>query len=302
MGRINLTALRVRRRALADLQSNKIQPGAPVWLYALADVPPAQILTRQQPQQHSVTQIRTQTLADGRTEQVAIEAPGRTKKSGKKASRLFAPVEIKYEEDELRKQFFQDHPWELARPRTVLETTGDQHKESDYSTGLRQPGVPLSGESVIQRQLYLLENTPDITREESYDIARREFYILRRQQATRRRVAKEESLHMGATPEVGPLTWGMKVENKQYDDWERWARGQIMDAIARNAAFSGEVAPAAEQKILGAPGREEVSEAGQRREIVPGRTPGSGSVSGRGRPDPFGTQSRRQASVVRGTI
>jgi len=179
MGRINLTPLRVRRRALADLKANRIQI-APVWLDVVAEIPPAQVLTRQQPQQHPVSQIRTQSLPNGSTKQVALPAPTPRKRKSGKPSRLFAPVEIKYEEDKLRKQFFSDHPWELARPRVVVETTGNQHASSDYSKGLLQPSVPLSGESVVQRQLHLLQTVPDITEAQAYDIARREFYVLRR--------------------------------------------------------------------------------------------------------------------------
>ncbi|KAK5082643.1 mitochondrial ribosomal small subunit component [Lithohypha guttulata] len=275
MGKINLTALQVRKRALAELQSQRLKV-APVWLDVMNEVPPAQILTRNQPQQHSEVQVRTKSLPNGRTEQVAIPAPKRKTKSGK-SSRLFAPVKIRYEEDKLRKQFFQDHPWELARPRIVVETTGNQHKDSDYGKGLEQPLLPLSGESVVQRQLHLLHTVPDITTEQAYDIARREFYSLRRQEATRLRIAKEEMLHMGATPEKGVLQWSMQIENKHYNDWEAWAKGQVSEQIQRSAAFSGELAPAPEQQILGAGN--------------PGSTRG-----------PFGTQQQLSARVNRGEI
>lgn len=255
MGRINLTSLRVRNRALADLQSRK-HDIPPVWLNVVGQIPPAQILTRQQPIRHPVAQIRTRSLPNGRTEQYVIEAPTKKSKSAKR-SRLFAPVEIQYEEDQLRKQFFQDHPWELARPRMVLETTGNQHANSDYSKGLEQPMVPLSGESVIQRQKWLLENVPDITMTEAYDIARREFYTLRRQEAIRRKVAKEEALHMGARPEKSILQWSMQIENKHYDNWEAWSREQVMELTQKNAAFSGEVAPRAEERMINNPGNDD---------------------------------------------
>lgn len=255
MGRINLTSLRVRNRALADLQSNKYRT-PPVWLDIVGQIPPAQILTRQQPIKHAVAQVRTRSLPSGKTEQYVIDAPTKKSKSGKR-SRLFAPVEIKYEEDQLRKQFFQDHPWELARPRMVLETTGNQHANSDYSKGLQQPMIPLSGESVVQRQKWLLENVPDITMEESYDVARKEFYTLRRQEAIRRKVAREEALHMGAQPERSILQWSMQIENKHYDDWEAWSREQVVELTQKNAAFSGEVAPRAEERMLNNGGTDE---------------------------------------------
>lgn len=272
MGKINLTPLRVRSRALADLQAGRTSV-PPVWINIIKEVPPAQVLTRQQPQKHPVSQIRTRTLPSGQTEQYAIIAPSRKPKSYK-PSRLFAPVEIKYEEDQLRKQFFQDHPWELARPRMVLETSGNQHANSDYSKGLLQPMVPLSGESVVQRQKYLLENVPDITIEQAYDIARREFYTLRRQEAIRRRIAKEEALHMGADTEKSILQWSMQIENKHYDDWEEWSRSQVVELIHKNAAFSGEALPSPEQTLVN--DNDSVQESG-----------------------PWGVQSAKNANIVR---
>lgn len=275
MGKINLTPLRVRSRALADLQAGRY-PTPPVWLDVLGEVPPAQILTRQQPNKHSVVQIRTRSLPNGKTQQY-VTTPSTRKPKSAKPSRLFAPVEIKYEEDQLRKQFFQDHPWELARPRVVLETTGNQHANSDYSKGLEQPMVPLSGESVVQRQKHLLENVPDITIDQAYDIARKEFYTLRRQEAIRRRVAREEALHMGATPEKSILQWSMQIENKQYDNWEEWSRAQVMELMQKNAAFSGEVAPKAETRMLN------------------GDTQSAGAAS-----DPFAVEAQRNSNVMRG--
>lgn len=250
MGKINLTPLRVRKRALADLGAGRI-PTPPVWLDIVANNPPAQILTRQQPHKHELVKIRTRALpgTNGKTQQIALTEPRRKSKSAK-ASRMFAPVEIKYEEDQLRKRFFQDHPWELARPRTLVETDGNQHQNSDYSKGLVQPDVSLSGESVVQRQLYLLNNVPDITVDQAYDVARREFYTLRRQEEVKRRIAKEEAMHMGAEPEKGVLEWSVPIEDAMYKDWEDWSKQQVSEQISRNAAFSGAVTAPGEQEVL----------------------------------------------------
>jgi len=75
----------------------------------------------------------------------------------------------------LRKRFFSDHPWELARPRVVLEKDGRDAEHVDWSKGLQQPGRPTTGEDVVQRQLHLLQNVPDITVSQAYDKARKEF-------------------------------------------------------------------------------------------------------------------------------
>lgn len=257
MGRLNLSAIQVRRRALQKYNSSTgrglNKAIIPNWVDVVGEVPPAQILTRQQPHQHGVTQIRTRTIpgrieGTTRTEQYTSIATPPRKKSAK-PSRLFAPVQIRYEEDELRHRFFSDHPWELARPRIVLETDGDQYKSADWSKGLKQPGVPLSGESVIQRQLWLLENTPDITIPASYDIARREFYMLRRAEETRRRIAIEEAEHMGAQFKQTAIQKSLGIEDKMYNDWEKWSREQTVDQMQRNSAFGGESMPVEEDVL-----------------------------------------------------
>lgn len=83
---------------------------------------------------------------------------------------------------------------------------------------------------------------------------------------------------MGAQPEKSILQWSMKIENKHYDDWEQWSKSQVMEQIQRSAAFSGAVAPEAEQKVLG----------------------GDGQDPRRG--DPFAAEASRRAGIVRGTI
>ena len=206
----------------------------------MGDIPPAQILTRQQPIKHISPTVQTRNLPDHRTK-VVIAAPIQSERSkSTKSLRMYSPRLIQYDEDALRKQFFSDHPWELARPRVVLETSGDQYIHADWSTGLAQPGIPLSGECVIQRQLWLLQNIPEITIEESYDVARREFYALRRRETTARRIAVEEAQMMGADFGPSDMAKGMAVESKMYDSWEQWAEQMNMENDARNASFSGQ--------------------------------------------------------------
>ena len=251
MGRINLTALRVRRRALQNLDSRQTNL-RPVWLDVVGDIPPAQVFIREQPQSHLLTRIRTKSLpplSDGALPgkghvvptQVSVEVihPRRAKKK----SRVFQPVHIRYEEDELRKQFFGDHPWELARPRVLLETTGDDAKNADWSKGLQQPGLRIDGESVVQRQLHLLQTVPDITVSQAYDKVRKQFYDLRRQQDIQRRVASEEAEHTGAHFGPSRLQISMQIENQQYDNWEEWSRKTVVEQMQRNAAFAGDTMP-----------------------------------------------------------
>jgi small subunit ribosomal protein S23 len=59
---------------------------------------------------------------------------------------VYLPQRITYPEDKLRQTFYRDHPWELARPRVVVESDGLDADHFDWSKGLRQPGIILSGE------------------------------------------------------------------------------------------------------------------------------------------------------------
>ncbi|KIW26813.1 uncharacterized protein PV07_06617 [Cladophialophora immunda] len=271
MGRLNLTAINVRKTALAKFKAKQI-PSVPNWVDIVHDVPPAQILVRQQPVKHPLTKVRTRTLPGGKTEQyVQITEPRRPKSA--KARHVFTPKPLHYEEDSLRKTFYSDHPWELARPRVIVETSGEQYKNADWSQGLIQPGIPLSGECVVQRQLWLLENIPDITVPQAYDAARKEFYTLRRRQERRDRIAAEEAKHMGARFGKSALQISMGIENAMYNDWEKWSRQVVFEQTSRAAAFEGNVASAEEEAL-----KDNVLEEGTTQPQQPGGRPAIGAA------------------------
>lgn len=61
---------------------------------------------------------------------------------------MFQPLPIKFEEDKMRRAFFRDHPWELARPRVVVESSGKDFERYDWSR-IQQPGKQLDGERYV---------------------------------------------------------------------------------------------------------------------------------------------------------
>jgi small subunit ribosomal protein S23 len=151
MGKYNFTALRVRRTVLRQKASGKISK-LPQWVDVLADIPPTQVLVRNTPIRHQPVRQRVKTLPGSSELQIVFEADEKHRPKAKKPSRLFQPVEIKYEEDQLRREFFRDHPWELARPRIVLESTGKDYENYDWSR-LQQPGKRLDGERRVNVNL-----------------------------------------------------------------------------------------------------------------------------------------------------
>ncbi|KAH8677938.1 37S ribosomal protein S25 [Xylariales sp. PMI_506] len=196
-------------QTVTALLNHRIQPqlqlAEPAWYKAVGSIPPSETVTRPLPPQH--------------------RAPPGSKV--RKASRLFQPQQLVYEEDALRTQFYKDHPWELARPRMIIEMDGRDAQRCDWSKGLRQPGVPLSGESVVQRQLWRMHNIPGMSKEEAYDLTRKEFYRLRQEEEIEKRVAKEEARMVGAYFGQGYLQIGMQLENLEHERWKKWAAKEI---------------------------------------------------------------------------
>ncbi|KAK7755777.1 mitochondrial ribosomal small subunit component [Diatrype stigma] len=186
----------------------------PAWYKVLEAIPPSETVIRPLPPQHKTANPRA-----------------------RRASRMFQPQQLVYEEDALRQQFYREHPWELARPRMIIETDGKDSQRYDWSKGLRQPGMPLCGECVVQRQLYFMSN--GLGRDEAYDKARKEFYALRQEEQIERRIAQEEARYVGAYFGKSFLQVGMELEDVQYEAWKRWASKQIDIVRAeQNAAYT----------------------------------------------------------------
>ncbi|AEO61486.1 hypothetical protein MYCTH_2311679 [Thermothelomyces thermophilus ATCC 42464] len=225
-------AARVLETAEAQLSSSivssKPNVAAP-WVRALRYIPPAEVLTRPYPIQHTEPKDRGRALHRPRN--------------------LFRPTRIVHPEDELRADFYRDHPWELARPKLVLELDGKDARYRDWSKGLRQPGMVLSGESVVQRQLWLMENR-GLSKARAYDIARKEFYKLRQMEQIERRIAVEEARMYGAYFGKTDLQVGMELEDAAYENWKKWATEEIAKLEAERTAAYNNVVDAPEEKSL----------------------------------------------------
>ncbi|KAL8666199.1 MAG: hypothetical protein Q9202_001706 [Teloschistes flavicans] len=233
MGRYDFRPLRVHQTATQLIASDRL-PSAPPWYEVIGRFPPAQTLVRSQPLQHQDRSRRPNV---------------------RKASKLFQPQRISYEEDNLRREFFGDHPWELARPRVVLENDGRDAERKDWSL-LSQPDRPVDGESVIQRQVFLLHGNPhkgqmpdpNMTPARAYDQARKEFYEKRLHQDVERRIAKEEAMATGAYFGKTVLQVGMELEDKVFEGWKGWATDETTKQEQKRAAmYSGTATQSAEK-------------------------------------------------------
>ncbi|KAI5289460.1 mitochondrial ribosomal small subunit component [Ascosphaera aggregata] len=231
MGKLNFSALKVRQTAIAQIANGKTRR-TPCWLDVIYEVPPAAVLTRNTVVPHTLQRQRM--VTDPVTGKVHTVV-----KTSKKGRHSVKPRKIVYEEDALRRRFYEDHPWELARPRVILETWANDYKQHDWSK-LLQSGKRLDGESVIQRQLWLLNNVPNMSVGRAYGIARNEFYSARLKEELERSVAHEEALATGAYFGPRMLEVGMQLENNAYDRWKEWAEQELMIQEAKLAAFAGD--------------------------------------------------------------
>ncbi|KAF2108267.1 mitochondrial ribosomal protein S25 [Lophiotrema nucula] len=249
MGRYDLRAIRVRQTAKALYDSKRV-PDLPPWYNTVGDIPPSEALARP-----------------------VLRAPP-TRGRSRKPSRMFQPLAIHHPEDKLREDFFGDHPWELARPRLIVEDSGNDAKGFNWSS-IVQPGKQLDGESVVQRQMWLMKHQ-SLSKPAAYDQARKEFYRHRHLEAIKQRIAKEEALHVGAYFGKGPLEIGIELEDRTWESWKKWAARQIEDEESmRSQMFSG---PQNREAELGNLELDEALEEVQ--SSVPGSSAGQSALGG----------------------
>lgn len=121
----------------------------------------------------------------------------------------------------------------------VIEMDGKDARRCDWSKGLKQPGIPLSGESVVQRQLWLMQSVPGISKEQAYDAVRREFYALRQEEEIEKRIALEEARMVGAYFGKSAMQVSMDLEDEQFEKWKKWAATQTAKIEAeRTSAYT----------------------------------------------------------------
>ncbi|KAF2085989.1 mitochondrial ribosomal protein [Saccharata proteae CBS 121410] len=229
MGRHNFDASRVHQTVSRLMNTHWSEHGGnrkaitrpPPWFNIISDIPPSETLVRP-------------------LQQASTRKPLKKNQNCKKPSKMFQPIKLSYEEDRLRREFFADHPWELARPRVVLENDGCDGRNWDWSR-IEQPGKKLDGESVVQRQRWLMthQRLPKLT---AYDIARKEFYALRHREEIERRIAREEALHTGAYFGKSALDVGTLLENQAFEEWRVWAANEVeLKKQAQAAMYTGTV-------------------------------------------------------------
>jgi small subunit ribosomal protein S23 len=242
MGRLDLSAQRVHKYATQLLESKTLS-SPPPWYNTIGEIPPSARLVRP-----------------------VLQRP---QKAGKKSSRLFSPVKVTYEEDRLRWEYFNDHPWELAKPRVILEDDGKDYQKWDWSHALCRPEEKDVGYEGVQAW-----ETKQRSQAAAYDKARKELYKTRHAREVESRIAKEEARAYGAFFGKGPLEVGMELEDQQYANWVEWAKKE-QQALAQQAsnAYTGDEA----ENAAAGTGQEELQEVSDQ---VPGSKAGQTALGG----------------------
>ncbi|KAI8064242.1 mitochondrial ribosomal protein S25 [Gongronella butleri] len=182
-------------RHVSNLMKGNLVKEAPVWLPVLQQVPPGPSIIRTRPAsdnnitaQTAAEQAYTSQQLQQQQQQVARSSIRHKQKNLR--TKPPRPRAIVYPEDRLRRQFYKDHPFELSRPKVLVESDSGKNR-TDFSQ-LILPGMRLyeiDGEAVIKYQLHLMTNE-NMTERQAYAKATSEFYELRAQQEQEEREAR----------------------------------------------------------------------------------------------------------------
>ncbi|KAF9427492.1 mitochondrial ribosomal small subunit component [Podila epigama] len=183
----------------------------PVWYMATSLAPPSPTFLRERDPSKANPEapLPFETTRNGQSSHNELSRSSRQQKHLRWKSER--PKKIVYPEDKLRRRFYEDHPWELRRPRCLVETTGNGTQRNWKS--LLQEGrsiADLTGEDVIQYQMYLMSTGK--SEREAYHIATNEFYQYRAQEETEARVAKAQAMAFGLKPRRSFVVNGLKRE------------------------------------------------------------------------------------------
>ncbi|KAG2182289.1 hypothetical protein INT43_007216 [Umbelopsis isabellina] len=176
---------------VSRLLKGKLLKKPPTWFAAVQAVPPGPSVIRAQ---NTEVNIAGQTNAEkqfGQANRLPAHSINRHKQKNLK-TRAPKPRPIVYPEDRLRRQFYKDHPFELQRPKLLVETT-DGINRTNFSQLLLDGMHPaqVDGETVIKYQLHLMVSQ-NMTERQAYAKATSEFYEIRAQEEEEKRLAQSK--------------------------------------------------------------------------------------------------------------
>ncbi|KAJ1837953.1 mitochondrial ribosomal small subunit component [Coemansia sp. RSA 2703] len=202
------SAARGVRQTYEQLLKANLRPQVPAWLRAMRRVPAADSLVRDPSYFGTAGRLEFEKkraavnaeAADGEEVRAEIkrslpEGCVSTKHSKRQLrTRSTRPPKIEFPEDRLRREFYKNHPFELARPRILMEVTGQTSSDwSQLASGRKQ----VTGEDVIRYQYYLMQSK-GLSEQAAYVQATEEFYKVRGREEVEAKIARKEAQAYGA--------------------------------------------------------------------------------------------------------
>ncbi|TEB38931.1 hypothetical protein FA13DRAFT_418979 [Coprinellus micaceus] len=196
-------ANQVHQQVSRLMQGNLIRR-EPVWYKAVLDNPPLALPPKTPP---------ARTAYDKKP----------TLKEGKAYPQNPKPLPIHYIEDDLRRQFFRDHPFEAFRPRTLVESDRieDAHPiQKEAWTRLRQRGRNPSSEDAVQFALNLYQYH-GLPLSEAYARSIAQFRALRSEHHVASTFAVMEAQALGATFLSSEIDRSFEKEKAALESWQQ---------------------------------------------------------------------------------
>ncbi|SCU90851.1 LAMI_0E03840g1_1 [Lachancea mirantina] len=256
--RTQTNAVNILERTSSYLRAGLLRQ-TPAWYEVVAFVPPSKRFERS-PKLVNPSTLESRAMLNPLRAELNAETgffeTKNTKSSRKVTRSLYRAPKLKFTEDKLRQLFYEQHPWELSRPKMLVENTGTENYDWSH---IQQLGKPLDGESVVQRTLFLLQIKQHASLLDAYDQARFEFYRLRMQQEIQDQVAQEEAEMFGSVFGPSAIEFGLEKEQKVIQTWKKRAIQQS-ELISARTSNPSESWTTPQRKADGAEESDEINE------------------------------------------
>ncbi|TFK77289.1 hypothetical protein BDN72DRAFT_735217, partial [Pluteus cervinus] len=180
----------------------------PAWYQAVLSYPPLPLPAKAPP---------------ARTQYDLLPPKGAQTNAAARNAQSPKPLPVWYVEDDIRRQFFRDHPFEAFRPTTLVEdaAVADPHPiRGETWTRLRQRGRNPSPEDTIQFAVNL-HQYHDVPLSDAYKKAVAQFRALRSEHHIATTFAVLEAETLGAVFSRGEIAHSHEKEKRQLASWER---------------------------------------------------------------------------------
>ncbi|KAF9053351.1 mitochondrial ribosomal protein S25-domain-containing protein [Panaeolus papilionaceus] len=196
-------ASQVHQQVARLMRGNYIK-NEPVWYQAVLDNPPITLPPRAPP---------------ARTEYDQKPATS----SSKLRPHSARPLPVYYVEDDLRRQFFRDHPFEAFRPSSLVENDAVHHEtrvSGKEWTRLRQRGRNPTPEDAIKFALNLYQYH-SLSLSDAYSRAVAQFRALRSEHHIATTFAVLEAQELGSKFGASEIEQAYTLNKKNIETWER---------------------------------------------------------------------------------